>query len=136
MIEKISIVLTLILLIGIIVWLFQPVKPPPPIIMDIKKRLEMINPKYGKIPIREGGSSYTDNKSIIYLCLSHPVTKHKYSINVLMYVALHEVGHVISTKYGHGKEWKDNFDSLLKKAIDLGIYDPREKPPDDYCGMD
>lgn len=135
-VNVITFVVCISLLVFVILYLFSPKYPPHPAIDEIKRRLSVLNPKYGLIPIRQASSSYTDNKSIIYICLSHKNNLNKvYDINILMNVALHELAHVISIKYGHGQEWKDNFDKLLDQATDAGIYDPTVKVPDNYCGM-
>lgn len=126
----------LILIIGVIIYLFTaPSKPPHPAINLIKEKISKVDPKFEKIPMKEGGSSYTENKSIVYLCLKNPKTGVLYSMNTLIYVALHEVAHVLSKSYGHGEEWQRIFHKLTQEAIHKGIYDPSRPVPTDYCGM-
>ena len=53
-----------------------------------------------------------------------------------MYVILHEISHVISKASGknsHGKEFTDNFTKLLLEAYKVGIYNPNQEIPKDYC---
>ena len=110
-----------------------------PVLNEISRRFSLLSPKYGNIPLKSGSKSYTEDKSVITLCLKDPETKNYYDINVLMYVALHELSHCITKADGdqsHGNEFKDNFASLLKKASDIGIYDPRQPIPLTYCGVD
>ena len=57
--------------------------------------------------------------------------------NTLTFVAIHELGHVMSESIGHKKEFWQNFKFLLKNAIQMGIYTPVDykKSPKKYCGM-
>jgi hypothetical protein len=110
-----------------------------PVIDEIKRRFGMINPKYAKIPIHIGHKSFTEDKTVITLCIEDPETKKQYSINVLMYVALHELAHCLTKadgKESHGDEFKANFATLLKEAAEKGVYDPSQSIPTTYCGID
>src|SRR5689334_25443726 len=62
----------------------------------VRSNFTRLNPRYGKIPLRAGDSAYTENKEVITLCLVDPDTNHFYDINTIMYVALHELAHVIT----------------------------------------
>ena len=56
-------------------------------------------------------------------------------MNTLMYVALHELAHVVNSTHGHDDEFKKNFAKLLERATQLGIYDPTKPLPEYYCGV-
>jgi hypothetical protein len=58
-------------------------------------------------------------------------------LNTLTFVALHELGHLMTESIGHEKEFWSNFKYLLKHANELGIYDPVDyaKESETYCGM-
>jgi len=58
-------------------------------------------------------------------------------INTLTFVALHELGHLMTASVGHETEFWENFKYLLKKANDIGIYEPVDyaKQNENYCGM-
>ena len=43
-----------------------------------------------------------------------------------MFVAIHELAHIMSKTYGHNDEFRENFIFLLDNASKCGIYD-REK---------
>ena len=60
-----------------------------------------------------------------------------YDINLMMYVAIHELAHIASDSIGHTDEFKRNFADLLQKAIDIGVYKyvDYSKEPVDYCGI-
>ena len=57
--------------------------------------------------------------------------------NTLTFVAIHELGHVMSESIGHKKEFWQNFKFLLKNAVKMGIYEPKDykSNPKKYCGM-
>ena len=57
--------------------------------------------------------------------------------NTLTFVAVHELGHVMTESVGHTKEFWQNFKFLLKNAVKIGIYKPVDykKKPKNYCGM-
>jgi hypothetical protein len=106
-----------------------------PLLDKVRANFALIDPKHANIPLRDGDSAFTENKEVITLCLVNPETKKEYDLNTVMYVALHELSHVISTSQGHGDEFRNNFANLLKKATDLGIYDPRKPIPASYCNV-
>ena len=106
-----------------------------PILNQIRANFEKLNPEYGKIPLREGDSAYTENKSVITLCLKNPTTGNYYDMNTLMYVAIHELAHMVSETHGHNDEFKANFKSLLQQAARKRIYDPKKEIPNTYCGV-
>ena len=106
-----------------------------PILNKVRQNFSKLNPDYGRIPLREGNSAYTENKRTITLCLKNPETKKYYDMNTIMYVALHELGHIVSKTHGHNDEFKRNFSLLLREASRKGIYDPRKEIPQTYCGV-
>jgi len=106
-----------------------------PILNQVRANFAKLNPDYSKIPLREGNSAYTENKSVITLCLRDPETKKYYDINTIMYVALHELGHMVSRTQGHNDEFRGNFSTLLRKAAEIGIYNPSLPIPETYCGI-
>lgn len=59
-------------------------------------------------------------------------------MNTLIFVILHEMGHMASITYGHNTEFKKNFAFLVKKAIEIDIYKyvDYKVTPVRYCGMD
>lgn len=114
-----------------------------PIILKVRQNFTSLDPKYGGIPIVEDGSSYTERKNKIALCIRDKKGKY-YDMNTIMYVALHELAHVVTSyrdekgkaRPEHGPEFKKNFSHLLNKAQRLGFYNPNIPMPTDYCGID
>ena len=126
---------------GLILLLYLSLRPRSyyshdhPILNNVRSNFAKLNPEYAKIPLREGNSAYTENKAVITLCLKNPETKDYYDMNTIMYVALHELGHMVSKTHGHNDEFKRNFAILLRQAARKGIYDPRIPIPQTYCGV-
>ena len=54
-----------------------------------------------------------------------------------MFVAIHELSHMMTIDNGHTKEFWDNMIFLLLEASKLGIYQivDYRKNPTNYCGM-
>ena len=106
------------------------------LISDLKEKLTMVDKKFAELDIREATSSYTEDKSIIYLCIRDE-SGHFYPTNTLMYVALHEIAHLINTQdFGHTDAYHKIFDKLLCTATNIGIYDPNKPHTSWYCGVD
>lgn len=61
-----------------------------------------------------------------------------HDINILAYVKNHELAHCASITYGHTPEFKRNFQYILKKAIEIGVYEyvDYSRTPVEYCGME
>ncbi len=106
-----------------------------PMLDIVRENFGKIDPKYKNIPLRKGNSAYTENKAVITLCLKNPDTGEYYDVNTIMYVALHELAHIISKTHGHNDEFKNNFSKLLKKGEMVGIYNPYLEIPETYCGV-
>ena len=105
-----------------------------PQLHEVRANFTKLDEKYGTIPLREGDSAYTENKEVITLCLKSPDTGEYYDMNTVMYVALHELAHVVSKGKGHGEEFKKNFMELLRRGALMGFYDPSKRLPSNYCG--
>jgi predicted metal-dependent hydrolase len=85
--------------------------------------------------------SYSVNKGdSIHLCLRQKDKKSEPLVdeNVMVFVALHEMGHVITppTVKSHGPEFWNNFGWLLREAEELKIYKYQDfkAHPVSYCG--
>jgi hypothetical protein len=96
--------------------------------------LEVINRRdvFDEIYMYKGDKSYTINKEKVFLCLKDKNNEY-YSMNILIFVTLHELAHVLSTTIGHDKNFNDIFDALLKKAAEMKIYDPSIQMDQNYC---
>lgn len=84
-------------------------------------------------------TSYSINKGEkIILCMRSKDEKRELiDENTLMFVALHELAHVITKSIGHTKEFWDNFKFILREAVKSDIYTCEDyaKYPKKYCGI-
>jgi len=97
----------------------------------------------------EGDAAYVINKQFMSICLKDFVKDvNLENINLLTYVGIHELAHIMSNEIGHGDEFKQNFKFLLNKAKTLNYNDPilnknvslyiplnKINTPNDYCGV-
>lgn len=84
-------------------------------------------------------TSYSVNKGEkIIFCIRSKTDQKIERFNILMFVALHELGHLMSKSIGHTEEFWDNFKYLLEEAVKINIYkkDDFNKIPVKYCGVD
>lgn len=85
-------------------------------------------------------TAYSENKGEkLAFCLNTYKNKQKLiDINTLMFVAIHELSHIMTKSEGHKQEFWHNFKFLLENAVDCGVYSPVDykKNPQPYCGMD
>lgn len=91
------------------------------LIQRIREDLIHLSPVAENIVIYEGDQSYTYNKLKIYLCLYDENGK-QYPYDSIMYVAIHELAHVLCEETGHTPKFWEINDALLKKATEKGIY--------------
>jgi hypothetical protein len=84
-------------------------------------------------------TSYSVNKGQkIVFCLRAKGTKDEALVeeNVIMFVAIHELSHIMTESVGHTDEFWNNFRILLRVAVELKLYKNRDysSNPADYCG--
>lgn len=84
-------------------------------------------------------TSYSVNKGekIVFCLRSRDEKKKLEDLNTLMFVALHEMGHVCSASVGHNDEFWGNFRWLLEESVQIGIYAEQDfkSKPKEYCGI-
>jgi hypothetical protein len=85
-------------------------------------------------------TSYSVNKGEkVHLCLRQREGQNESLVqeNVMVFVALHEVAHVITPSLGHGPDFWNNFGWILKQAEAIGIYQYQDfkAHPVAYCGL-
>lgn len=78
-----------------------------------------------------------DKGDEIHFCLRNKKDFKLHKINILMFVTVHELAHLMSKTYGHNDEFNKNFMFLLREAIKVGIYTNVDysRKPTEYCGM-
>ena len=107
-----------------------------PMLVELHSVLSHIDSAAKNITISKANKSYTVNKKDVFLCLKDKDGEY-YNKNMLVYVAVHELAHVLCPSVGHTEEfWKIN-EKLLNKATELGYYNPSIPAVKDYidsCG--
>lgn len=87
-----------------------------------------------KLKLYKGDKSYTINKEKIFLCLKDENNQY-YPLNMLVYVTLHEIAHVLNNEdVGHTEKFHEKFDALLEKAASLGVFNRDIPIIQNYCG--
>jgi hypothetical protein len=107
---------------------------------NCKRLVENFNPQTVKeiLPTSEY-TAYSENKGE-KLAFCTTTTKKGDTLidpNTLMYVAIHELGHLMTKSIGHTQEFWQNFKFLLQNAVKIKIYNPvnYKKKNKNYCGM-
>jgi hypothetical protein len=85
-------------------------------------------------------TSYSVNKGeSVFFCLRQREGKDESLVqeDIITFVAIHEMGHMITKTIGHGPDFWNNFAWLLQEAERVGIYQHRDfrAHPVSYCGM-
>lgn len=104
-----------------------------PMLYEIRENLSLLSPKAKLLKFYEDNKSYTINKQKVYLCLKDDQDEY-YPMNMLMYVAIHELAHVLCNEIGHTPKFHSIFSDLLLRATEIGIYDPDIPVIQNYCG--
>ena len=85
-------------------------------------------------------TAYSENKGEkIAFCLNSKKDGGSLiDLNTLTFVAIHELGHLMTESVGHKPEFWSNFKTLLVNAKKINIYNPEDykSNPKSYCGMD
>ncbi len=116
---------------------------------EFKPYIIQLKNKIKNVVVMESSSnsvytSYTVNKGeqIIFCIRSKSLAKtlnadSLHDLNLVMYVALHEISHVACPEYNHTPLFKKIFRFICEEAIEMGIYHKIdfERSPKEYCGM-
>jgi len=90
-------------------------------------------------PDSEHTSSTINKGESIHMCLRQRDGPNESLVdaNVIMFVALHEFGHICTESVGHGPDFWNNFGWLLKEAEAIHIYKYTDfaSHPVQYCGV-
>jgi hypothetical protein len=108
---------------------------------NVQRLVENFNPTAIKetLPTSEY-TAYSENKGEkLAFCLNKKKGNNDNLIdsNTLLFVAIHELSHIMSSTVGHNDEFWNNFKFLLENAVEMKIYVPVDykKDPEGYCGM-
>jgi hypothetical protein len=106
----------------------------------LKKNFKPESHRFFESTPDEEHTSYSVNKGeAVHMCLRQRGGQSETLVNenVLMFVALHEMAHMVTPTIGHDAQFWNNFGWLLEQAETLGVYTPtnfREHPVA-YCGV-
>ena len=81
--------------------------------------------------------AYSVNKGQeLSICIRDKETDRFIDYNTIIFVAIHELSHIMTNSRGHTEEFWDNMKYLLEQASDIGIYSPVDysSNPVIYCG--
>jgi hypothetical protein len=112
-------------------------------LLEFKPYIEAIYNKIDDVKVRENEgnnelTSYSVNKGEeLVFCIRSRSNNKIHDINELMYVAIHEIGHIGCPETGHTKLFAKINLFLLRKALEIGLYQYRDYStyPVEYCGM-
>lgn len=102
----------------------------------IKENLIKIDPRANKVEFyTDSNEAYTLGKKEIYICVKDSKGEY-YNNNTLMYVALHELAHVLIPEdtSKHPPKFDNLFNQLKERAAYMGLYNPSIPFPSEYCG--
>lgn len=115
--------------------------PYKPQIIQLNQKFEADPRRFYEATPDSEHVSYSVNKGdSIHLCLRQRDDKKESLVdeNIMVFVALHEMGHVITSPSveSHGPEFWNNFGWLLREAESIGIYNYQDfkAHPVTYCG--
>lgn len=110
----------------------------------VQEDVDRLNGNFNPDNISEGTdktnyTSYSINKGekIVFCLRSRDGKDTLVDLNTVMYVAIHELGHLMTEEIGHPTSFWTNFRILLKEAITLGLYKKVDyaAQPVKYCGI-
>jgi len=112
-------------------------------IKKLQRDLERLASNFNEDNIHENTpnakyTSYSVNKGEkIFFCLRNKRTEKLVDLNTMMFVAVHELAHLMTEEIGHPPIFWDNFKFLLKVAIDQKVYKYVDfnNYPKEYCGI-
>jgi len=105
---------------------------------DVRRLYQNFNPEN----VSEGSShagytSYSINKGEkIIMCIRHS-DDSMVKKNTVMYVAIHELAHLMTEDVGHTDTFWANFKFILSHAESMGLYSKVDyaTKPEEYCGI-
>ncbi len=107
-------------------------------------RIKRLASKFNPDNISESlpGTSYTSysvnkGEKIVFCIRAKNKQENLEDVNTMMFVAIHEIAHIMTISVGHTEEFWDNMRYLLQKAIKVGVYQKEDykNSPREYCGV-
>jgi len=106
---------------------------------DLKRLVDNFNPdNFSENTPDSKYTSYSINKGekIVFCMRDKNENETLVNENIMMFVSIHELAHLMTKSVGHGPEFWTNFKILLKIAIDNNLYQYMDfnRKPEPYCG--
>ena len=112
---------------------------------DLRECIDMLDKNFDEAktkiyenPPSSDYTSYSVNKGEeLAFCLRSKKNGNHHTLNLLMYVAIHEMAHIGCREIGHTDLFKEIFAFYTKEAIKIGVYryEDYDSNPVEYCGM-
>jgi hypothetical protein len=110
---------------------------------QVKQLLQNFRPDASRIlestPDEEHTSFSVNKGEKVHLCLRQRQGGNETLVdeNIMIFVALHEMAHMITKSIGHEPEFWNNFGWLLREAEKIGVYQYQDfkAQPVSYCGV-
>lgn len=109
-----------------------------------ESRVQRLSDRFDADKISEGNedpkyTTYTLNKGekMVFCLRARGQDDRVHDLEMLTFVAIHEMAHVASITEHHTPEFHSNFKWLLQTAVNCGVYQPEnfKKRPRKYCGI-
>lgn len=84
-------------------------------------------------------TAYSVNKGEqLALCLRNAKDDTFIDLNLILFVSIHELAHVMTDEIGHTDKFWANMKYLLEQAIQIGVYNYEDykQTPQMYCGLE
>jgi len=106
---------------------------------DIERLVSNFNPDaFSETTPDSKYTSYSVNKGqSVHFCVRSKTNDKLVKENIMTFVAIHELAHLMTKSIGHDPVFWNNMRLLLKIAIDNGLYKNVDfnKKPEPYCGI-
>jgi hypothetical protein len=114
--------------------------PDKPQVVLLKKNFDAEAHRLGEATPDDEFTSFAVNKGeSVHFCLRQREGNNESLVqeNIVTFVAIHEMGHIVTKSIGHGPDFWNNFGWLLQESERIGIYTPQNfaAHPVSYCGM-
>ena len=114
--------------------------PDKPQVKQLSQNFRAEPDRFGESTPDDEHTSFSVNKGeSVHFCLRQREGGNENLVNedVMTFVAIHEMGHMITKTIGHGPDFWNNFAWLLQEAESTGIYRHTDfkAHPVSYCGI-
>lgn len=114
--------------------------PDKPQVKQLVKNFDAEAHRLGEATPDDEFTSFSVNKGeSVHFCLRQREGQNESLVNenIVTFVAIHEMGHIITKSVGHGPDFWNNFAWLLQESERIGIYKQQDfaAHPVSYCGM-